>query len=116
MFVEHGQIFVLYLLVHCQHLSSFVNGPTPEQHLHQALDGVQKLLEHFAGDKSLNGLYSKTHACARDIRKDKNLCKWFDHTRKVFTQEGYRESLEARRRCHEMCDDEGESAQKWTSN
>ena len=38
-------------------LSSFVDDPTPEQHLHKALDGVQKLLERFAGDKSLNDLF-----------------------------------------------------------
>ncbi|KAL1713884.1 hypothetical protein EV715DRAFT_210772 [Schizophyllum commune] len=108
-------------------LSSFVDDPTPEQHLHKALDGVQKLLERFAGDKSLNDLFSKTRVCARDVREDENLRKWFDqffdHTRKVFTQEGYRESSEAkgkrkelRRRWHEMRDGEGESAQKWKAD
>ncbi|KAL1663885.1 hypothetical protein GGF50DRAFT_115649 [Schizophyllum commune] len=38
------------------------------------------------------------------------------HIHKLFTQEGYRESLEARRRWHEMCDGEDESAQKWKSD
>ncbi|KAL1685958.1 hypothetical protein GGG16DRAFT_118376 [Schizophyllum commune] len=38
------------------------------------------------------------------------------HIHKLFTREGYRESLEARRRWHEMCDGEDESAQKWKSD
>ncbi|KAL1742409.1 hypothetical protein HDZ31DRAFT_66017 [Schizophyllum fasciatum] len=113
--------------VRANSLSSFVDDPTPEQHLHKALDGVQKLFERFAGDKSLNDLFSKTRVCARDIREDENLRKWFDeffdHTRKMFTQEGYRQSSEAngkrkelRRRWHEMRDGEGESAQKWKAD
>ncbi|TRM66694.1 hypothetical protein BD626DRAFT_483536 [Schizophyllum amplum] len=108
-------------------LSSFVDDPTPEQHLHKALDGAQKMLERFAGDKSLNDLFSKTRVCARDIREDDNLRTWFDqffaHTRKVLKEPDYSQSSEAkgrrkelRRRWHELSSGEGDSAQKWKAD
>ncbi|KAF9476292.1 hypothetical protein BDN70DRAFT_882609 [Pholiota conissans] len=79
-------------------LSSFVNDPTPEQHVPKALTLINMLLERLSGT-SLTPLIQCVRTCANSISKDEDLRGWFDTffgaVRKNLSEPGYVRSEEA---------------------
>ncbi|KAI0033573.1 hypothetical protein K488DRAFT_84772 [Vararia minispora EC-137] len=57
-------------------LESFINDPTPEQHLVKAIRSVRKLLENIAGGKNFDPLFSALQQCVIDVRNDPDLQQW----------------------------------------
>ncbi|KAF8193742.1 hypothetical protein BJ912DRAFT_230171 [Pholiota molesta] len=81
-------------------LSSFIDDPTPEQHIPKALCLVRTLIERFAG-MSLTPLIHKIRTCASSISKDEELRSWFDEfftaVRKNLAEPGFVRSEESKR-------------------
>ncbi|KAF8152356.1 hypothetical protein B0H34DRAFT_784565 [Crassisporium funariophilum] len=82
-------------------LSSFVNDPTPEQHIPKALGLLRQLVERLA-NTPLEPLIKKIRACANSILQDKDLKSWFDefiaNARQNLSEPGYARSEEAQRK------------------
>jgi Family of unknown function (DUF5923) len=80
-------------------LESFINDPTPEQHVLKAIRLMRTFIERLAGGKSLDDLFSKVGTCVVDVRADKDLKNWFNdfftHVRRSLNQAGYPRSNEA---------------------
>jgi hypothetical protein len=105
-------------------LNTFIDDPTPEQHLPKALSGIRVLAERLSGDKPLDDLFAHVRSCAADIRSDPDTKAWFDeffaHARKTLEQPGYGRSDEAeqkgdflRRRWNELLDADSDKGRKW---
>lgn len=82
-------------------LSSFIDDPTPEQHVPKALHIFQTLLERLSSTP-LDPVLNKAHICVTSIGKDPDLRKWFDDffdlARKNLTEDGYVRSEESKRK------------------
>ncbi|KAL0945603.1 hypothetical protein HGRIS_014759 [Hohenbuehelia grisea] len=108
-------------------LESFVDDPTPEQHVPKALRGIGSFIERLAGGKPLDDLYAKIRACVVDIRQDDDLQTWFnqffEHLRKSVDEPGYARSDEATQRrkllknkWEDLKDETSESGKKWQAD
>jgi hypothetical protein len=82
-------------------LSSFIDDPTPEQHVPKALHIFQTLLERLSSTP-LDPILNKSRICVTSIGKDRDLRKWFDEffelAKKNLTKEGYVRSEESKRK------------------
>lgn len=82
-------------------LSSFIEDPTPEQHVPKALHIFQTLLERLSSTP-LDPIMNKARICVTSIGKDPDLRKWFDDffdlARKNLTEDGYVRSEESKRK------------------
>lgn len=82
-------------------LSSFIDDPTPEQHVPKALHIFQTLLERLSSTP-LDPIIKKASVCVSSIGKDKDLRQWFDDFfalgRKNLTEDGYVRSEESKRK------------------
>jgi hypothetical protein len=107
-------------------LDSFVNDPTPEQHIPKALRAIQTLLERLS-HTSLSPLIATSRQCLLDIREDADLNQWFhdffSHLRKDLDEPGYvrsDESNEARKDLRErwmrMLDADTDFGRKWNGD
>ncbi|KAF5378126.1 hypothetical protein D9615_007578 [Tricholomella constricta] len=80
-------------------LSSFIQDPTPEQHIPKALDLIQTFLERLSSTP-LEPLFTKIRMCLDAIAADPELRQWFDDffelTRKNLSKEGYARSDESK--------------------
>ncbi|PPQ81993.1 hypothetical protein CVT26_004370 [Gymnopilus dilepis] len=80
-------------------LATFINDPTPEQHIPKALTGFRTVIERLA-NTSLEPLIKKVRTCANLILRDEDLRKWFDDffalARKSLKEPGYARSDEAK--------------------
>lgn len=105
-------------------LDTFIDDPTEEKHLHQALRGARTLAERLSGGKSLDDLFAAIRAVAADIRSDPDTKAWFDdfftHTRKTLREPGYIRSDEAtakgkelRERWQQLLDADSDVGHKW---
>ncbi|KAF4567138.1 hypothetical protein EYR40_006132 [Pleurotus pulmonarius] len=108
-------------------LESFIDDPTPAQHVPNALRGFGTILERVAGGKSLDDLYSKIRACVVDVRQDPDLQKWarqfFDHLKKSLDEPGYARSDEAKEKRKVLSkewkkfqDDSNPAGKKWADD
>lgn len=105
-------------------VDTFIDDPTPEQHIPTALSNIRILAERLSGDKSLDDLFAHVRSCAADIRSDPDTKTWFDeffaHARKTLEEPGYGRSEEAekkgdflRRRWNELLDADSDKGRKW---
>ena len=105
-------------------LESFINDPTPEQHVPKAIRLMRVFVERLAGGKSLDDLFSKVRTCAVDVRADKDLKSWFDEffafVRQSLDQAGYARSDEAsqtykdlRMRWNALSNPASDAGKKW---
>lgn len=104
-------------------LSTFIDDPTEEKHVHHALTNIRILCERLAGGKSLDDLSAKLRACALDVKQDNDLKAWFEdfftHVRSGLETPGYARSQEAQakheqleRRWKELLDERSDVAKK----
>ncbi|KAG6860980.1 hypothetical protein C0995_005216 [Termitomyces sp. Mi166 len=86
-------------------LASFVNDPTPEQHIPKALNLFQTLLERLSSTP-LDPLMTKVKICLNAIAGDPKLRKWFDDffdlAHKNLVQQGYVQSEESKKKRKEL--------------
>ncbi|KAH0580320.1 hypothetical protein J132_11333 [Termitomyces sp. J132] len=86
-------------------LASFVNDPTPEQHVPKALALLQTLLERLSSTP-LEPLIAKVRICLTTVAGDPKLRKWFDDffdlARKNLVQQGYVQSEESKKKRLEL--------------
>lgn len=61
-------------------LESFIDDPTPEQHLIKAVRGVREFFERNANGKSLDDFFNALRVCGVDIQQDKKLRSCMDDT------------------------------------
>ncbi|KAI0342498.1 hypothetical protein BDW22DRAFT_1407581 [Trametopsis cervina] len=108
-------------------LDSFIDDPTPEQHLIKAIRGAREFFERQADGKSLDDFFGALRVCGVDIQQDKKLRKWtddvLDHLQKCLDEKGYVRSgdsqekrEELQERWNKMMDPEhpeGEEGRKW---
>lgn len=108
-------------------LDTFIDDPTPEQHVPKALRGARVLAERLSGGKSLDDLFACVRSCAADIRSDPDTKAWFDdffaHARKSLREPGYVRSDEAtqagerlRTRWQELLDADSDVGRKWKTD
>ncbi|EIW84439.1 hypothetical protein CONPUDRAFT_135878 [Coniophora puteana RWD-64-598 SS2] len=87
-------------------LDDFIEDPTPEKHLHNAIREMRTLIERFAGGKSLDDLLGCMRACAIDVRSDPELKSWFteffSHARRSLDDPKYSGSEDARQKHQEL--------------
>ncbi|KAF7981273.1 hypothetical protein HWV62_34169 [Athelia sp. TMB] len=105
-------------------LESFIDDPTPEQHVPNAIRGIRTFIERLAGGKSLDDVLGKLRECAADVRADPDLKAWFNdlfaHIRKSLDEAGYARSDEAGQRYNELrqrwkalSSNESDEGRKW---
>lgn len=105
-------------------LESFVDDPTPEQHLVKAIRGVREFFERNANGKSLDDFFGALRVCGVDIQQDKQLRSATDDTldflRRCIDEKGFVRSGEAdkkreelRSRWHDITSAETPEGQKW---
>jgi len=105
-------------------LESFVNDPTPEKHLIQAIRYVNNFLQNIAGGKTLDDLHSALRMCIIDIRNDTDLRQWVEdyiaYARRALENagdndmEGIRDTRQAlSRRWNELTDTGSDKSRKW---
>ena len=109
-------------------LESFIDDPTPEQHLIKAVRGARQFFERQADGKSLDDFFAALRVCGVDIQRDQKLRSWMDdyldYMQKCLDQKGYVRSDEAsetreqlKARWDKMMDPEnpedGEEGRKW---
>lgn len=108
-------------------LGTFIDDPTEGRHVHYALNNIRILCERLAGGRSLDDICSKLHACALDIKQDKDLQAWFDdfiaHVHNGLETPGYVRSGEAQakrdeleRRWKELIDHNSDVAKQWKTD
>lgn len=87
-------------------LESFIDDPTPEQHLVKAIRGVREFFERNADGKSLDDFFSALRVCGVDVQQDKKLRKATDDTldflRRCVDKKGYVRSGEAQKKQEEL--------------
>lgn len=105
-------------------LEAFIDDPTEEKHLIQAIRTLRTLFERLAGGKSLDDFFGVLRVCGVDIQRDEHLRTLFDdllsHLRRSLEQRGYARSEEAQQqredlkaRWKEVYDADSEEGQKW---
>jgi hypothetical protein len=108
-------------------LESFINDPTPDQHLIRAIRDLRTLIERFAGEKSLSDLFARLREVALDVRQDQDVNAWvqsfFAHTRKSLQDPDYYGSEESKRKFDELrtewkqlLQSDTEKGKKWKSD
>lgn len=108
-------------------LESFVNDPTPEKHLIQAIRYVNKLVQNIAGGKTLDDLHSALRMCVIDIRNDTGLRQWVEdyiaYAKRGLENAGDNDMEEIRdtrkalrRRWNELTDTDSDNSRKWTED
>jgi len=108
-------------------LESFVNDPTPEKHLIQAIRYVNKLVQNITGGRTLDDLHSALRMCVIDIRNDTGLRQWVEdyiaYARRVLENAGDNDTEEIRdtrqalrRRWNELTDTGSDTSRKWTED
>jgi Family of unknown function (DUF5923) len=87
-------------------LASFINDPTPEQHISKALRIFQTLLERVAGIP-LDPVFKTAQACIAAIGKDSDLRAWFDNffdfAKANLMKEGYARSDASKENWEALC-------------
>ncbi|KAG2745595.1 hypothetical protein P692DRAFT_20741308 [Suillus brevipes Sb2] len=82
-------------------LEAFIDDPSEEKHVLEALRGIRTLVERAAGGKSLDDAFAKVRLCAVHVRNDEDLKKWFNdffaHVRKSLDEPGHARSEDAHR-------------------
>jgi len=105
-------------------LDTFVEDPSEEKHIYEALRGIRTLVERAASNKSLDDVFARVRVCAVDVRYDEDLKAWFnnffDHVRKSLDQPGYARSEEAHQqhqqlgKCwKQLLDQDSDAGRKW---
>ncbi|EIN08109.1 hypothetical protein PUNSTDRAFT_121211 [Punctularia strigosozonata HHB-11173 SS5] len=105
-------------------LETFIDDPTPEQHVPKAIRSLRTLIERLAGDKPLDDLLAALRTCAADIRTDSDTRKWFDnffnYMRKSLKEPGFVRSEESsqqyddlRERWQALLDADSDYGRKW---
>ncbi|TCD68513.1 hypothetical protein EIP91_010569 [Steccherinum ochraceum] len=105
-------------------LESFIDDPTEEKHLIQAIRSIRSFAERMAGGKSLDDFFGVLRVCGVDIQQDEHLRTFFDelldHLRKSVDERGYVRSDEAQKtredlkaKWKELYDAETPEGQKW---
>ncbi|KAG6331470.1 hypothetical protein ID866_7618, partial [Astraeus odoratus] len=105
-------------------LETFVDDPTDEKHLHQALYNIRALVERLADGKSLDGVISHFRACALDVKEDKDIKAWYNdffaYVRKCLEEPKYAHDEQAKqeyehlsKRWNELLDEDSDAARKW---
>ncbi|EGN98629.1 hypothetical protein SERLA73DRAFT_107695 [Serpula lacrymans var. lacrymans S7.3] len=105
-------------------LDTFIDDPTEEQHILQAIQNIRTLVERLADGKSLDDVLSKIRTCAVDVRRDEDLKSWFNeffaYVRGSLEKPGYARSEQAHeeyksltRRWKELLNQESEVGQQW---
>ncbi|KAH7926366.1 hypothetical protein BV22DRAFT_1009273 [Leucogyrophana mollusca] len=104
-------------------LDTFIDDPTEEKHVFQALHTVRALIERLAGEKSLDDLFAKIRLCAVDVRQDEDLKAWFNdffgHVRQSLDDPGYEPREKHRElvaRWKELLDADSDKGRKWKSD
>ncbi len=105
-------------------LESFIDDPTPEKHLIQAVRCVNQFAQSIAGGKNLDDLHSALRMCVVDIRNDPDLQKWFgdylgfarralEHTGDNDPEDIRNTREDLRRRWNELTDLNSDKGRKW---
>ncbi|KAG1718945.1 hypothetical protein EDB19DRAFT_1898934 [Suillus lakei] len=105
-------------------LESFIDDPSNEKHVLEALRGIRTLVERAAGGKSLDDAFAKARLCAAHVRNDEDLKRWFNdffaHVRKSLDEPGYARSEEAHHmhqqlgeRWKQLLDQDSDAGRKW---
>ena len=105
-------------------IDAFIDDPTPEQHLIQAIRGVRQFVERLASGRSLDGFFAALRVCGVDIQQDDAVRGWCDqflaHLRRALDERGYVRSEEAQKRYNELrhewralLDKDSEEGRKW---
>lgn len=80
-------------------LESFIDDPTPDQHLIKSIRSIRSFIERLAGGKSLDDFFATLRVCGVDIQQDDALRKLFDelldYLRRSVDERGYVNSEEA---------------------
>ncbi|KAI6108327.1 hypothetical protein F5141DRAFT_1064509 [Pisolithus sp. B1] len=108
-------------------LETFVDDPTEEKHLYQALYKLRVLVERLAGGKSLDDLFAYLRECALDVKQDEDIKAWFNdffaYLRKCLEEPKYAHTDEAgktydhlRQRWQELLDEDSDVARKWKND
>lgn len=87
-------------------LESFIDDPTPDQHLIKAIRGVREFFERNANGKSLDDFFAALRVCGVDIQQDQQLRQATDDTidflRRCVDEKGYVRSEEAENKRQEL--------------
>ncbi|GJE93419.1 hypothetical protein PsYK624_095780 [Phanerochaete sordida] len=87
-------------------LESFIDDPTPEKHLIQAIRGVREFFERNANGKSLDDFFAALRVCGVDIQQDEKLRQamddTLDHMRRCVDERDYVRSGEAQEKREEL--------------
>lgn len=87
-------------------LESFIDDPTPEKHLINAIRGVREFFERNANGKSLDDFFGALRVCGVDIQQDQQLRQamddTLDHMRRCIDERGYVRSDEAQEKREEL--------------
>ncbi len=87
-------------------IDSFIDDPTPEQHVTKAFQALKTLVERLAGGRSLDDLYTTGRQCAMHVQQDENLQAWFRDffrvVRRTLDEAGYVRSDECKRTRKEL--------------
>ena len=105
-------------------LESFIDDPTPEQHLIKAIRGVRAFLERNAGGKSLDDFFAALRVCGVDVQQDQGVRSWaddalafarrcLDERAFVRSDEAERKREDLKRRWNKMASSESEESKKW---
>ncbi len=105
-------------------LESFIDDPTPDQHLIKAIRAVRAFIERNANGKSLDDFFNALRVCGVDIQKDqtiRSLCDdLLEHLRKSLDEPGYVRSQEAeqrrkdrKKRWNKLMNGNTEEGRKW---
>ncbi|CDO76875.1 hypothetical protein BN946_scf184901.g12 [Trametes cinnabarina] len=90
-------------------LDAFIDDPTPDKHLINAIRGFRSFLERLASGKSLDGFFAALRVCGVDIQQDPDVRAWFDnviaHLRKSLDDPAYVRSDDAQRKSDQLRDD-----------
>lgn len=108
-------------------LETFVDDPTEEKHLYQALYHLRTLIERLAGGRSLDDTFAHLRECALDVKQDEDIKAWFSdffaYVRKCLEEPKYVHTDEAvqtyddlRQRWEELLDEDSDVARKWKSD
>lgn len=105
-------------------LETFVDDPTEEKHLHQAMYNLRVLIERLASGKSLDNFFANFRECALDVKQDEDITSWFNdffaYVRKCLEEPKYAHTDEAskiydvlRKRWKDLLNEDSDTARKW---
>ncbi|KAI6039704.1 hypothetical protein EDC04DRAFT_3140724 [Pisolithus marmoratus] len=105
-------------------LETFVEDPTEEKHLHQALYNLRVLIERLASGQSVDNLFTYFRECAVDVKQEEDVKAWcndmFVFVHKCLGEPKYAHTDDAteaydnlRRRWKELLNEDSDAARKW---